>query len=63
MKEETKDPSKDYHNPFKNPDAISIVKQADGNYIGYAQKFGKTIEVRDIGPETVLQRIITHSAE
>jgi len=37
-----------------------IIKQADGNYIGYAYKNGQPIQVRDIGPETVLQRLITH---
>lgn len=43
-----------------NPDEIKLVQQPDGNWIGYTNKFGKDIEVRDIGPETVLQRLLTH---
>lgn len=46
--------------PTKNDRVIAIVLQDDGNYIGYAQKFGNVVEVRDIGPETVLQRLLTH---
>lgn len=38
---------------------IFIEKQPDGNWIGKIFKFGKLIEVRDIGPETVLQRLLT----
>lgn len=49
--------------PEKNADVIAIIKQADGNYIGYAQKFGKVVQVRDIGPETVLQRLLTHPGD
>lgn len=55
--------NKDYHNPFQNPDAISIVKQSDGNYKGWMNKNGKIIEVREIGPETVLQRLLTHDGK
>lgn len=42
---------------------ITIEKQPDGNWIGRAVKFGKEIEVREIGPETVLQKILTHGGE
>lgn len=49
--------------PRKNPKAIAIVQQEDGNWKGYAQKFGKVIEVREIGPDTVLQMILTHNGE
>lgn len=54
------------HNPAINHDAISIIKQADGNWKGWMWKNGNgvqsdgVIEVRDIGPETVLQRLLTH---
>lgn len=39
---------------------IVIERQEDGNWIGKTEKYGKEIEVRDIGPETVLQRLLTH---
>lgn len=48
------------YSPEKNPNVISLVKQTDGNWIGYTQKFGHFIEIRDIGPETVLQKLLTH---
>ena len=48
------------YDPSKNPQAISIIKQPDGNWKGWMQKNGKTIEVREVGPETVLQRLLTH---
>ncbi len=47
-------------NPYKNKNVISIIKQKDGNYIGYTEKFGKVIEIRDYSPEAVLQRLLTH---
>lgn len=50
-------------NPAHNPDVISLVKQADGNWMGYTQKYGKLVEVRDVGPETVLQLLLTHSGK
>jgi len=49
------------HNPYTNKDAISIVKQPDGNWKGWMQRFGKVVEVRDIGPETVLKLLLTHA--
>lgn len=48
------------HNPEKNHDAISIIKQPDGNYIGYMYKNGKLITARQGTPETVLVMLITH---
>lgn len=39
---------------------ITLKLQPDGNWIGTAIKHGTPIEVRDIGPETVLQKILTH---
>ncbi len=49
------------YNPEKNPDAISLTKQKDGNWIGKANKYGKVIDFRDTGPETVLKGLITHA--
>jgi len=37
-----------------------IAKQDDGNYKGWTIKHGKVVEVRDIGPETVLKLLMTH---
>ena len=51
---------KEYHNPFENPNAISLVKQSDGNWMGYAQRFGKVVEVREVKPEDCLLKLITH---
>ena len=48
------------HNPTTNPDAISIIKQPDGNYIGYMKKNGKVVEARQGDPQTVLVMLITH---
>jgi hypothetical protein len=49
--------------PIKNNKAISIIQQEDGNWKGYMQKFGKLIEVRDISPEVVLQRLLVHDGK
>ncbi|MDE2015909.1 MAG: hypothetical protein KGI72_05300 [Patescibacteria group bacterium] len=49
-----------YYNPFLNPDAIVIVKQADGNYKGWANRFGKVVEERQFDPLVVLQLLLTH---
>ena len=46
--------------PLKNPNAISIILQEDGNYKAYAQKYGTMVEVRDVSPESVLALILTH---
>jgi hypothetical protein len=48
------------YNPETNDKVISIIQQEDGNWKGYTQKFGKLIEVRDVGPDAVLQRLLTH---
>lgn len=39
---------------------IIIQRQPDGNWKGFAKKFNKHIEVREINPETCLQMILTH---
>lgn len=48
------------YNPQKNPNAISIIKQPDGNYIGTMNKFGKIVTARQGDPTTVLTMLITH---
>lgn len=50
-------------NPAENPNVISIEKQADGNWIGQTQKFGKVVEVRQADPQIVLQMLLTHSGK
>lgn len=40
-----------------------VFEDVDGNYRGACYKFGKFIAVRDVGPETVLQRLITHDGQ
>ena len=51
---------KNRYKPEDNPNAISIIKQEDGNYIGEMMKNGKLITAREVGPETVLQKLLTH---
>lgn len=48
------------YNPENNPKAISLIEQEDGNWKGFRQKDGKIIEVREVGPETALQALLTH---
>ena len=47
----------------KNPNSLVIEKCEDGNYKGYAIKFDKPIVVRDIGPETVVSKLITNDGK
>lgn len=51
------------YDPNTNEKAISIIQQEDGNWKGWMQRFGKVVEVRDISPEVVLQRLLTHGGE
>ena len=44
----------------KNAKLILLEQQEDGNWRGAMVKNGKVIEVRAIGPETVLQLLLTH---
>lgn len=46
--------------PSLNENAISIIKQPDGNYIGRMWKNKKLIEVRQGDPNTVLNLLLTH---
>ena len=48
------------YNPELNANAISIIKQEDGNYKGFMQKHGAFIEVRQVDPLTVLMNLLTH---
>lgn len=52
--------TKDDYSPETNPDAIFMVKDKDGNWRGKTQRFGKLVEVRDVGPQTVLELLLTH---
>ena len=47
--------------PHKNPEVISIIKQRDGNFKLWGQRFGKIIELRGVKPEDVLVEFLTHS--
>lgn len=49
-----------HYNPEKNADAISIIRQEDGNYKSWCQKDGKLIEVRTGDPQSALLALITH---
>jgi hypothetical protein len=60
---ETEQAKLKYYSPEINDKAISIIQQEDGNWKGYTQKFGKLIEVRDVGPDAVLQRLLTHDGK
>lgn len=48
------------YNPFKNPKAISIIQQADGNWIGEMNKNGNVVSSRQGDPSSVLAALITH---
>lgn len=45
------------------PDNIALIKQEDGNWKGYMTKFGKLVEIRAVGPETVLQMLLVHDGK
>lgn len=47
-------------NPAKNHEVISITKQKDGNFIGSMWKNEQVITAREISPEIVLLKLITH---
>lgn len=49
------------YNPSKNPKAISLIEQEDGNWKGEAFRYGKLVEVRAGDPNTVLTMLITHA--
>jgi hypothetical protein len=48
------------YDPTQNPNVISLIKQDDGNYIGYMNKGGKVVTARQADPHTVLELLITH---
>ena len=39
---------------------IMIWKAEDGNWQGKMMKFGKLITVREVSPESVLMKLLTH---
>jgi len=53
----------DNYSPETNPKAIFIVQDEDGNWRGKMQRFGTVVEVRDVGPVTVLQTLLSHPGE
>lgn len=48
------------YNPEKNPQAISIIHDEDGNWSGTMQKNGKVVTAREVKPEDVLTKLLTH---
>lgn len=46
-------------NPLYNPDAITIIKQIDGNFKLWGQRFGKMVEIRSVKPEDCLSEFLT----
>lgn len=52
-------------NPIPRVDegVFSIRRDDDGNFSGMTKKFGAFIQVRDISPEAVLQRLLTHDGK
>ncbi len=42
---------------------IIIRKDEDGNWSGKMMRFGKLITVRDISPEAVLVKLLTHDGK
>lgn len=58
--EELQGDTKQEFDPYKNPDAIVIIKQPDGNYKLYGQKNGLMIELRTGKPEDALVEFLTH---
>ncbi len=49
------------YSPHKNPKAISIIQQKDGNWVGEGTRFGKVVRVREGKPEDCLLALITHA--
>lgn len=46
--------------PRVDEGVFSIRRDDDGNFSGMTKKFGAFIQVRDVSPEAVLQRLLTH---
>lgn len=47
-------------NPSINKDAITIIKQPDGNYRAFMWLHGKLTQIRAGDPNTALNMLITH---
>lgn len=52
-----------FYNPSKNKDVICLVKQVDGNWKLWAQKFGKLIEVREISPMACVEKFLVYNGK
>lgn len=42
---------------------IILVRQPDGNWIGEMKRGEQILSVREVGPETALQKLLTHDGE
>lgn len=51
------------YDPAENENVIALVRQDDGNWKGFAQKFGKLVEVREAKPEDALVKLLTHGGD
>ena len=49
--------------PEQNPKAIVIIEQPDGNWKGQMKRFGTLVQVRDISPGVVVERLLTHNGK
>lgn len=47
-------------NPRDNAKIILLEEQADGNWVGIAQRNGKLVSVREGMPEHALTKLLTH---
>lgn len=47
-------------NPLRNPNAVLLEKQPDGNWRGFMMKNGKLVQERQVDPGTVMAMLITH---
>lgn len=51
------------YDPHKNFDAISVIKQADGNWVAEGSRFGKMVRIRGGQPHAVLEALLTHDGK
>lgn len=51
------------YDPHKNPKAIAIIQQADGNWTAEGQRFGKMVRIRGGAPHSVLEGLLTHDGK
>lgn len=61
METEQKLPSIFTNQILQSEGIILLVKQPDGNWVGEMKRGNDILTVREIGPETVLQALLTHA--